>query len=256
MGPTLRSLLRLDGKIPAPLATEYIAQAADALDAASTEHHIIHRDLKPENLMLDRRGQLKVMDFGLASIPGLLEITEAHTLVGSLSYASPEQLLGLPLDHRSDIYTLGVVLYELLTGSLPFAGKTFQEVTQAILTGQIVSPRVHLTDMPSELEQLLLIALASDRDLRFPRAGLMANALRSLPLASVHGEPPHTPRETIFPVKKEPSTDTADRVPGNPPESRPYTPLIASRLTLPMRSPSMDPSEHQPSQDDRVTEFP
>lgn len=255
-GPTLRSLLRLDGKIPAPLATEYIAQAADALDAASTEHHIIHRDLKPENFMLDRRGRLKVMDFGLASIPGLLEITEAHTLVGSLSYASPEQLLGLPLDHRSDIYTLGVVLYELLAGSLPFAGKTFQEVTQAILTGQVVSPRVHLADMPSELEQLLLTAMASDRDQRFPRAGLMANALRSLPLARVHVESPHTPHETIFPVKKEPSTDTVYQVPGNPPESRPYTPLIASRLTLPMRSPSMDSSEHQPSQDGRVTELP
>jgi serine/threonine-protein kinase len=106
-GPTLRHLLRLDDKMPARLATEYIAQAADALEVASTEHYIIHRDLKPENLMLDRWGRLKVMDFGLARVPGLLEITEAQTLVGSLSYVSPEHLLGLPLDHRSDIYTLG-----------------------------------------------------------------------------------------------------------------------------------------------------
>lgn len=231
-GPTLRSLLHLDGKMPAHLAVEYIAQAADALEAAWTEHHIVHRDLKPENLMLDRWGRLKVMDFGLARAPGLLEITEAHTLVGSLSYASPEQFLGLPLDHRSDIYTLGIVLYELLTGSLPFAGETLQDVTQAILTGQVVSPRARLDNMLPELEQLLLTALASNRDERFARAGLMAHALRALPWARAHAEP----LERALAAKEEWSKGQSNGLHGNSAASHPYTPIIARRLTLPMRA--------------------
>ncbi|HEX4713672.1 MAG TPA: serine/threonine-protein kinase [Ktedonobacteraceae bacterium] len=248
-GPTLRNLLRLDGKMPAYLATEYIAQAADALDVASTEYHIIHRDLKPENLMLDRWGRLKVMDFGLARVPGLLEITEAQTLVGSLSYASPEQLLSLPLDHRSDIYTLGIVLYELLTGSLPFAGETLQDAVQAIITGQLVSPRAFLADVPPELEQILFTAMASNRDERFAHAGLMAKALRALPFARTHAEPPRHPLGTVLPVEEGPSVGTAHRLPANLPEPRPYTPIIASRLTLPMRLQPMDAPESQPSQD-------
>ncbi len=115
-GPTLASLLQLDTTIPQYLAAEYAAQIADALDAAYRERHVIHRDIKPENLMLDRWGKIKVMDFGLARAIGLQKITVARTLVGSLYYASPEQVWGQELDNRSDIYALGVVLYEMVTG--------------------------------------------------------------------------------------------------------------------------------------------
>ncbi|MGB8348086.1 MAG: protein kinase, partial [Ktedonobacteraceae bacterium] len=103
-GPTLASLLHLDGIIPQYLAVEYAAQIADALDAAYQELHVIHRDIKPENLMLDRWGKIKVMDFGLARALGHQKITVAKTLVGSLYYASPEQVWGQTLDNRSDIY--------------------------------------------------------------------------------------------------------------------------------------------------------
>src|SRR5258708_4853934 len=116
-GPTLRLLLQLDGRIPQHLAAEYVAQAADALDAAYPASHALHRDLKPEHLILDRRGRIKVMDFGLARALGLPQITTAKTLVGSLSYASPEQIRGKPLDQGSDMYALGILLYKLVPGS-------------------------------------------------------------------------------------------------------------------------------------------
>jgi eukaryotic-like serine/threonine-protein kinase len=234
-GPTLRSLLRLDGKIPGHLAVEYIAQAADALDAASTEHAIIHRDLKPENLMLDRWGKLKVMDFGLARAPGLLEITAAQTLVGSPSYASPEQLWGQPLDNRSDIYALGVVLYELLTGSPPFSGGTLQEVVQAITAGHIVSPRALTPDISPDLEHILLTAMASNRNERFAQARLMAQALRALPARN--SALPGTSSTTDGAVEENLSRSAANARPGDLREPRPYVPVIASRLTLPMRTP-------------------
>ena len=131
-GPTLASLLSIDGIILQHLAAEYAAQIADALDAAYRERNVIHRDIKPENLMLNRWGKIKVMDFGLARAPGLQTITEAKTLVGSIYYSSPEQIWGIELDNRSDIYALGIVLYEMVTGRRPFNGRSISELTHAI----------------------------------------------------------------------------------------------------------------------------
>src|SRR5256885_2111811 len=122
------------------LAAEYGAQIADALDSAYRERNVIHRDIKPENLMLDRWGKIKVMDFGLARAMGLQKITVARTLVGSIYYASPEQVWGYTLDNRSDIYALGVVLYEMVSGHRPFAGRSLPELTQAIVNSPVRPP--------------------------------------------------------------------------------------------------------------------
>src|SRR2546421_11945996 len=162
-GPTLASLLQLDGSIPPYLAVEYAAQIADALDSAYRERHVIHRDIKPENLMLDRWGKIKIMDFGLARAIGHQRITVAKTLVGSIYYASPEQVWGYPLDNRSDIYALGVVLYEMVTGHRPFAGRSLPELTQAIVSGQLRPPSVFVPDLPPALAQIILTAMARDR---------------------------------------------------------------------------------------------
>src|SRR5258708_20786031 len=151
-GPTVGSLLQLDGSMPQHLAAEYIAQIADALDAAYKERNVIHRDIKPENLMLDRWGRIKVMDFGLARALGLQQITVAKTLVGSIYYASPEQIWGKQLDNRSDIYALGVVLYEMVTGQRPFTARTLTTLTTAITAGK--------ARPPSELNPELMPELA------------------------------------------------------------------------------------------------
>src|SRR5581483_1686858 len=181
-GPTLASLLRIDNIIPDYLAVEYAAEIAEALDAAYKERHVIHRDIKPENLMLNRWGKIKIMDFGLARAPGLQQITIAKTLVGSIYYASPEQVWGHPLDNRSDIYALGVVLYEMVCGQRPFRGRSMPELTRAITQGLLQPPSVHNPEIPPQLETIILTALAKDREQRYEEASLMARHLRSLNL--------------------------------------------------------------------------
>lgn len=194
-GPTLASLLHLDGSIPDYLAVEYAADIADALDVAYKERHVIHRDIKPENLMLNRWGKIKIMDFGLARAPGHQQITVAKTLVGSIYYASPEQVWGHQLDNRSDIYALGVVLYEMVCGQRPFTGRSMPELTRAITQGHLQLPRVHNPEIPPELEAIIMTALATDREQRYEEAGLMARHLRSLnlqaPQVSPSAPPPH-----------------------------------------------------------------
>src|SRR3989440_10631405 len=203
-GPTIGSLLQIDTIMPQHLAAEYAAQIADALDFAYKERNVIHRDIKPENLMLDRWGQIKVMDFGLARAPGHQQITIAKTLVGSIYYASPEQVWGQPLDNRSDIYALGVVLYEMVSGHRPFTGRTLPELTQAIVAGPLPPPRTFDEELPQELEQIILTAMARDRDERYEHANLMSQDLRALNLRAptIPGLPSqnarqHTPREGI-----------------------------------------------------------
>lgn len=196
-GPTISSLLHLDGSMPQHLAAEYVAQIADALDAAYKERNVIHRDIKPENLMLDRWARLKVMDFGLARAPGLQQITIAKTLVGSIYYASPEQIWGKPLDNRSDIYALGVVLYEMVTGQRPFSGRTLQELTQKITAGGPPSPLSLSPDLSPELSRIILVAMAANRDERFAQASQMAEALRALQLRPPAVGPVHVPEKSI-----------------------------------------------------------
>jgi len=190
-GPTLANLLSLDGTIPQHLALEYGAQIADALDAAYKERDVIHRDIKPENLMLNRWGKIKVMDFGLARATGHQPITVARTLVGSIYYASPEQVWGSTLDNRSDVYALGVVLYEMVTGQRPFTGRSMPELTQAILAGSVRSPSTLNEEITPELERIILTAMARDREERYEDAGLMARDLRALllRLAPVSSQP-------------------------------------------------------------------
>jgi serine/threonine-protein kinase len=188
-GPTLASLLHIDGIIPEYLAVEYAAEIADALDAAYKERHVIHRDIKPENLMLNRWGKIKIMDFGLARAPGLQQITIAKTLVGSIYYASPEQVWGHALDNRSDIYALGVVLYEMVCGQRPFTGRSMPELTRAITQGILQPPGVHNPSILPELETIIMTALAKDREQRYEEASLMARQLRALNL-----QPPQLPQ--------------------------------------------------------------
>lgn len=200
-GPTISNLLHLDGTIPLPFATEYAAQIAEALDAAYGERHVIHRDIKPENLMLDRWGKVKVMDFGLARATGHQRITVAKTLVGSIYYASPEQVWGQPLDNRSDIYALGVVLYEMVTGQRPFVGRSLPELTQAIIGGPLKPPGMYNPEIPPELEHIILTAMARDRQQRYEHAMLMAQDLRALNLRPLTPPPTTPPLSPVQPQK-------------------------------------------------------
>jgi serine/threonine-protein kinase len=221
-GPTIASLLHIDATIPQHLAAEYAAQIAEALDSAYRERNVIHRDIKPENLMLDRWGKIKVMDFGLARATGHQKITVAKTLVGSIYYASPEQVWGHTLDNRSDIYALGVVLYEMVSGQRPFVGRSLPELTQAITTGPVQPPSIFTPELSAELEQIILVAMARNRNERYEQAMLMAQALRALNLQAPTHFLPGTPGTLVAasgsPLKTNESKTSRERVVLQPPK--------------------------------------
>jgi eukaryotic-like serine/threonine-protein kinase len=240
-GPTIGSLVLIDGSLPQYLATEYTAQIADALDSAYKERNVIHRDIKPENLMLDRWGKIKVMDFGLARAPGQLQITLAKTLVGSIYYASPEQVWGQTLDNRSDIYALGVVLYEMVTGHRPFTGRTLPELTQAIVGSTLRPPSSYDPEISNELEKIILKAIARNRDERYENAGLMAQDLRSLNVRSKQGVVTQDPKISAIAIQQSMHESIVMRPPKRPQNQRPrYLELEATQ------PPPGESSEHSP----------
>lgn len=177
-GPTVTQLLKQQGKLPVSQAVEIAAQVAAALEYAHVEARMVHRDIKPENMMLDRWGKVKVVDFGLARVAGVNTITRVGTVVGSLYYVSPEQLLGRQLDGRADVYALGVALYEMLTGKRPFLGKNLAELSRAILTGPLEAPSTLEPAIPADVEAILLRALERDRERRYSSAGELEAELR------------------------------------------------------------------------------
>jgi eukaryotic-like serine/threonine-protein kinase len=151
-----------------PLATtiEYAIQIAEAL-AEAHEKGIVHRDIKPENIMVDAKNRVKVMDFGLAKLKSDKNITKAGSTVGTVAYMSPEQIQGQDVDHRSDIFSFGVVLYELLTGNTPFRGEHEAAMVYSIVNEEHTPPETYVPDIPAELIHLLNTTLEKDPEDRY-----------------------------------------------------------------------------------------
>ncbi len=151
---------------PLRQAIEWATQIANGLRAAH-EKGIIHRDIKPENIMLTKDNQVKIMDFGLAKLKGTSGLTKAGTSVGTLSYMSPEQTQGIPADHRCDIWSLGVVVYEMLTGEVPFKAEHEAALLYLVMNEEPPVPSALDRKIPLHLDSVVKKMIAKDRELRY-----------------------------------------------------------------------------------------
>src|SRR4051812_30233981 len=164
-GRTLKELLVTRGPTPLPVAIDYARQILAALGFAH-QHGIVHRDIKPHNVVVAPDGRLKVTDFGIAR-SGTSQMTETGSIIGTAQYLSPEQAKGAPVTPASDIYSVGIVLYEMLTGSVPFTGDTPLEIAMKHLSATPLPPSEIRHDVPHELDSIVLRALAKNPEDRY-----------------------------------------------------------------------------------------
>ncbi|HSA94848.1 MAG TPA: protein kinase [Acidobacteriota bacterium] len=183
-GEDLKSLIHSLGALPVGKAVSIARQTAEGL-AEAHRLGVVHRDLKPQNIMIDREGAVRIMDFGIARSVGAKGITGAGVMVGTPEYMSPEQVEGQEADARADIYALGVVLFEMLTGRLPFEGETPLAVAVKQKSEPPPDPQTLNTQIPVDLAKLVLKCLAKDKTQRYQNAAALVEDLalieRTLP---------------------------------------------------------------------------
>jgi len=151
-------------------ALEGLYYAHTKTDAYGNQLNVVHRDITPENILVSYDGTVKIVDFGIAKATTQLEQTRAGEIKGKLSYMSPEQAMGKPLDHRSDIFAIGAVLYEWITGVKLFTGENEMAILKSIIDGKIYPASYFKEDVPEAVERILMKALAKDRDERYQTA--------------------------------------------------------------------------------------
>jgi serine/threonine protein kinase len=180
-GCDLATLARIErhrqSRVPLRLTLRVVAEAAMGLDYAHRQGgldgrplNIVHRDVSPHNIMCSREGAVKVTDFGIAKAVGKGQVTQVGVVKGKVQYMSPEQYTGAPVDHRSDIFSLGVILYQLSTGRLPRVTDSGEVVLRRVLEGRIPRPSEIRGDYPDELEAIVMRALAHNPEDRYPDA--------------------------------------------------------------------------------------
>ncbi|MER3487900.1 MAG: serine/threonine-protein kinase, partial [Chloroflexota bacterium] len=177
-GEDLASLVRRTGPLPPRQAARLGAEIARAL-AAAHARGIVHRDVKSSNVLVTRDGRVKVTDFGIARALAEAQLTLPGMTLGSVHYFSPEQARGEPATEASDVYALGIVLFELLTGRRPWEGDSAAAVAMARLSGPIPAPSDYRAGIPPALDAIVYRALALDPADRFPSALAMADALEA-----------------------------------------------------------------------------
>lgn len=179
-GKTLREVIESAGGSPLPIerALDIAAQVCEGLKEAH-RNGITHRDLKPDNILIDKNGRVKILDFGLAKLKGAAKITKDSTRMGTPGYMSPEQITGAEVDHRSDIFSFGVILYEMLSGKLPFAGERDISIFYSILNEDPRPLSQYRPETPEWLCQIVERALQKNTGQRFPSTDEILARLRN-----------------------------------------------------------------------------
>ncbi len=200
-GITLRQYMDKRGAVPWREALHFTKQMAKALSHAH-ERGIIHRDIKPQNIMLLKDGTIKIGDFGIAALENEMH-EENGQAIGSIHYIAPEQARGELPDARSDIYSLGVVMYEMLTGKKPYEGDSIGEIAVKHMNAEAVMPRDIVPDIPEELEAITMKAMCADLGSRYQSANELLQALEDFTQAQLKAEeaPEEEPVPPVVPVR-------------------------------------------------------
>ncbi len=177
-GKTIRDIIE-SGHVSIRKALDIIIQAAEALEAAHNKG-ILHRDVKSANIMVSMEGNVKVMDFGLAHLEERSQLTRTGTTMGTLAYSSPEQLIGRPVDRKSEVFSLGCVFYELLTGQLPFRSPSEGELVFAIINNEQDRPSKLREDVPEKVDAVVTRMLEKKPELRYPSCGELLSDLKAI----------------------------------------------------------------------------
>jgi tRNA A-37 threonylcarbamoyl transferase component Bud32/tetratricopeptide (TPR) repeat protein len=177
-GTTLKAMLQSDQTFSLAFVVDVISQVAEALDYAHS-HRVIHRDVKPANILITADNRVKITDFGIARLD-TSNLTQEGQLLGTPNYMAPEQIQGKEVDHRADLFALGVVLYEMLTRHKPFQGENLTVVSHRIVYDQFTPPRDYAKELPPGLERILDRALEKDPARRYQRARDMVEDLRRM----------------------------------------------------------------------------
>jgi serine/threonine-protein kinase len=179
-GEDLQHVLEREGPMPPERAASIIEQLASALDHAHNQPiPVLHRDVKPSNVMLGRDDRVVLTDFGVARLAGDMTFTQAGQLVGTPAYMAPELVQGVDADRRTDLYSLGIVLYQMLTGRPPFRAETPLAVLHAQLNAPPPPPSSFVPSLPPTVDRVLMMALEKDPNHRYQTASQLARELRA-----------------------------------------------------------------------------
>jgi len=201
-GEDLKSFIRRVGQLPVKKAISITTQVGEGL-AEAHRLGVVHRDLKPQNIMIDKEGNARIMDFGIARSLKAKGITEEGMIIGTPDYMSPEQVEGQEADQRSDIYSLGIILYEMVAGKVPFEGDSSLSIAVKHKTEIPANPRDINAQVPEDLSNLILKCLEKERDKRFQNVEALLSELRNIEAGFAAAAAPQQPQMPAFLIEAE-----------------------------------------------------